>query len=137
MACPPLLQRWTSSRPEIVHLWPQFLPDGKHFLFFAFGSGTQTGAGNSGIYASSLDSKERKLILSSNADAVYVLPGYLLFTRQGTLMAQPFDTARLELAGEAVPIAQGIQVGALVARGLFLLPTPVFWLTALEEQRLP
>jgi serine/threonine protein kinase/Tol biopolymer transport system component len=107
------------SRAEIVHLWPQFLPDGKHFLFFAFGSGTQTGAGNSRIYASSLDSKDKKLILSSNTSAVYVLPGYLLFTRQGTLMAQPFDAARLELEGEPVPVAQGIQFGALVARGAF------------------
>jgi serine/threonine protein kinase/Tol biopolymer transport system component len=107
------------SRPEIAHLWPQFLPDGNHFLFFEFGSGSQTGAGNSSIYASSLDSKEKKLILSSNTNAVYVLPGYLLFTRQGTLMAQAFDAARLELEGEPVPVAQGIQSGALVGRGAF------------------
>ena len=107
------------SQSEVDDLWPQFLPDGKHFLFFAFGSGSQTGAANSRIYASSLDSKEKKLILSSNTDAVYVLPGYLLFIRQGTLMAQPFDAARLQLEGEAVPVEQGIQIGALAARGAF------------------
>jgi len=108
-----------SSRSEIDHYWPQFLPDGNHFLFFAYRSGTQTGVGNSGVYVASLDSKERKLILNSATTAIYVLPGYLLFTRQGTLMAQSFDAARLQLAGEAVPIAQGIQTLSISAKAAF------------------
>ena len=104
-----------ASRSEIAHLWPQFLPDGKHFLFLAFG----TGAGAGGVYVASLDSKERKLILNSPSNAVYVLPGYLLFTRQGTLMAQPFDAARLQLTGEPVPIAQGVQATPISGRAAF------------------
>ena len=108
-----------SSRSEIDHYWPQFLPDGNHFLFFAYGSGTQTGGGISGVYLASLDSKERKLLLNSATNAVYVPPGYLLYTRQGTLMAQSFDAARLQLSGEAVPIAQGIQTIAVSARAAF------------------
>ena len=104
-----------ASRSEIAHLWPQFLPDGKHFLFSAFG----TGAGAGGVYVASLDSKERKLILNSTSNAVYVLPGYLLFTRQGTLMAQPFDPARLQLTGEPVPIAQGVQTLPTSGRAAF------------------
>ena len=103
-----------ASKSEVGHLWPQFLPDGNHFLFLAYGS-----PGTGGVYVASLDSKERKLILNSATNAVYVLPGYLLFTRQGTLMAQSFDAARLQLMGEAVPVAQGVQTVDVVGRSAF------------------
>ena len=103
------------SGSEIAHLWPQFLPDGKHFLYFSFGSAPGAGA----IYAASLDSKERKLILNNITDAVYASSGYLLFIRQGTLMAQPFDAARLELGGEAVPVAEGVQSVGITGRAAF------------------
>ena len=103
------------SRSEIAHLWPQFLPDGKHFLYLSFG----TAPGGGAIYAASLDSKETKLILKNNTDAIYASPGYLLFNRQGTLMAQPFDAARLQLGGEAVPIAEGVQAIGITGRAAF------------------
>ena len=103
------------SRAEIAHLWPQFLPDGKHFLYLAFGSAP----GGDAIYAASLDSKETKLILKNDTDAIYASPGYLLFNRQGTLMAQPFDAARLQLGGEAVPIAEGVQAIGITGRAAF------------------
>ena len=104
-----------TSRAEIAHLWPQFLPDGKHFLFFSL----ETVPGGGAIFAASLDSKERKLILNNLTDAVYASPGYLLFTRQGTLMAQPFDEDRLQLVGEAVPVAEGVQTVQITGRAAF------------------
>ncbi len=104
-----------TSRAEIAHLWPQFLPDGKHFLFFSL----ETVPGGGAIYAASLDSKERKLILNNLTDAVYASPGYLLFIRQGTLMAQPFDADRLQLVGEAVPVAEGVQTIQITGRAAF------------------
>ncbi len=103
------------SRAEVAHLWPQFLPDGNHFLFLAF----NTAPGTGGVYVTSLDSKERKLILNNTTSAAYVPPGYLLFSRQGTLMAQPFDAARLQLGGEAVPIAEGLQSVQITGRAAF------------------
>ena len=115
MALPAQVTTLDSSGSEIAHLWPQFLPDGKHFLYLSFGTAPGAGA----IYAASLDSKERKLILNNNTDAIYSSSGYLLFTRQGTLMAQPFDTARLELGGEAVPIAEGVQSVGITGRAAF------------------
>ncbi len=90
-----------ASRAEVYHDYPEFLPDGKHFLYFASSAKPE----NSAIFAGSLDSKERKLILNANSNLAYVSPGYLLFLRQGTLMAQPFDADRLQLSGEAVPVA--------------------------------
>ena len=89
------------SRQEITHRWPQFLPDGKHFLFFVR-------APENLIYVGSLGSTERKLILKNSTNAVYSPTGFLLFQRNGNLMAQPFDARRLELSGTPVSIAVGV-----------------------------
>jgi len=94
------------SRQQFGHEWPSFLPDGRHFLYFADGANPE----NVGIYVGSLDSKDSKLVLRSTSSSVlYSPPGYLLFVRAGTLLAQAFDADRLELKGEAVPIAEGVQ----------------------------
>ena len=60
----------------------------------------------------SLDSKDTKLILKAHSSALYAPRGYLLFNRVGTLLAQPFDADRLELKGDAIPIAEGVQFNA-------------------------
>jgi eukaryotic-like serine/threonine-protein kinase len=95
------------SQQAIDHNWPYFLPDGKHFLYLSDASGE-----NTGIYVGSLDSKDTKLILKAPSSAIYAPPGYLLFSRAGTVFAQPFDADRLELKGDAVPIAEGVQFSA-------------------------
>jgi Tol biopolymer transport system component/tRNA A-37 threonylcarbamoyl transferase component Bud32 len=81
-----------SARHETGYLWPQFLPDGQHFLY----SVSSTDAGKSGIYVSALDSSEAR---------------FLIYGRQETLLAQPFDLKAFRIAGEPVPIAE--QVGAM------------------------
>jgi len=92
-------------RSEIGHTAPQFLPDGKHFLYSAQSSKAE----NNAIYVASLDSKGKKLLLNVSSNPVYAFPGYLLFHRQGTLMAQPFDADRLQITGEAVSIVEGVE----------------------------
>jgi eukaryotic-like serine/threonine-protein kinase len=92
------------SRHENAHLFPQFLPDGRHFLFLARSFQTQ----NSGIYLGSLDSKQTQHLLSVESNLAYVPPGYLLYVRDGTLMAQPFDARDLQLTGEAFAVAQQV-----------------------------
>jgi len=84
--------------------WPDFLPDGRHFLFYASSAVPE----RSGVYVGSLDSKETKQILTTDIQAKYAEPGYLLFPRGDTLMAQPFDASRLETSGEPVAIADGV-----------------------------
>jgi eukaryotic-like serine/threonine-protein kinase len=91
---------------EVGHRRPFFLPDGRHFLYYAARSGTP---GRSSVYVSSLDSAERKLLLSSDSVNVVYSQGHLLFLRETTLMAQPFDARRLIVTGEAFPIAEKIQ----------------------------
>ena len=77
-------------RRDPIHMGPSFLPDGRHFLFWA-------GTPDPGVYVASLDANEVKLVLRTDSAATYSPPGYLLFMRQSTLMAQPFDAARAPL----------------------------------------
>jgi Tol biopolymer transport system component len=66
----------------------------------------------------SLDSKESKLLLHTRSEAIYT-SGRLIFLRQNALMAQAFDDKRLELTGEANPIASDVQEDEPRAYGLF------------------
>jgi len=90
-----------SSRGESSHDWPQFLPDGRHFLFFG------KSAGAPGVYVASLDSPGQRRLLAANSSALYA-SGYLLFLREQTLMAQPFDAGRFQFTGEDRPVAENV-----------------------------
>src|SRR6516162_463900 len=72
-----------ASQGENSHRWPQFLPDGRHFLFYVR---SRQGIG-AGEYVGSLDSKDKKLLFRNLSNVVYAAPGYLLFVRENTLMA--------------------------------------------------
>jgi Tol biopolymer transport system component len=97
-----------SARREVGHRFPQFLPDERHFLYYA----RLSDPSRSGMYASSLEGGEPKRILTTSFQAVYAVPGYLLFCVDGTLMAQPFDSRELALRGEAKPVVEEIEVWA-------------------------
>jgi Tol biopolymer transport system component/predicted Ser/Thr protein kinase len=95
-----------------AHAAPAFLPDGQHFIYTRFSDSAE---GN-GIYLGSLDtSPERqssRRLVTTISDAAYApsqdpAVGYLLFVRGTWLFAQPFDNRRMELMGEAVPVAEG------------------------------
>jgi hypothetical protein len=88
---------------ETSHRFPFFLPNGRHYLYLADGA-------NKAIYIGSLDSRERTRLLTGSSNAIYAWPGYLLFVRNGTLMAQAFDAAKSQLTGAAVPIAEQIGI---------------------------
>jgi Tol biopolymer transport system component len=100
---------------DLDHRMPFFLPDGRHFLFLAVGSPANPGEARA-IYGASLDSPgESRLVLQGGSNAQYSA-GYLLFMRETTLMAQPFDAAGLRLTGEAVPLAERLQLGGSTGR---------------------
>ena len=86
---------------EGSHRWPQFLPDGRHFLF-TVRSGP---ADQRGVYVGAVDGPDRHLLIRTDGNARYAAPGYLLFLDGDTLLAQSFDAARLELAGQPTPVA--------------------------------
>ena len=85
--------------------WPFFLPDGKHFLYFADWSSPADPQGD-GIYIGSLDAGEGKLVSAELQGNVFFASGHLLYVRARTLMAQPFDTDRLEATGSATPLTE-------------------------------
>jgi Tol biopolymer transport system component len=106
--------RLDPTRQEAYHSSAYFLPDARHFVYLR-----RTASGeNNGIYLGSLDVKPEdqplKRLVATQFAAQYAPSGdprtaYLLFMREGTLSAQKFDTERLELMDEPVPIAE--QVG--------------------------
>jgi eukaryotic-like serine/threonine-protein kinase len=85
--------------------WPAFLPDGKHFLFLAIAPKVTESMYRIGT----LDSKETQPFAPAQSQITYVEPGYLLFLRDRTLVAQPFDAKALKTTGEPIPLAE--QVG--------------------------
>ena len=94
--------------------WPQFLPDGKHFICFA----RSDVAAESGVLAGSLDGSPLKLILHTDSSAIYGPPGYLLYIQGGVLVAQKFDVRSLSVSGEPLPLAQHAEVNAIIYRGI-------------------
>jgi eukaryotic-like serine/threonine-protein kinase len=102
---------------EISHRWPVFLPDGRRFLYLAQNS-LQGGEKNA-IYAASLNGDERKFLFNADSNVVYAPPGYLLFHRESTLLARPFDLKSLRFTEEAFPVAEGVQYFATFAQAAF------------------
>jgi len=95
------------STGETTHRWPDFLPDGVHFLYL----GRQTSSTKpSAIYVGSLDSFSHKKILDVLSDAQYAAPGYLVFGRNNALFVQRFDVRSLSLVGEAELIAGDVSL---------------------------
>jgi serine/threonine protein kinase/Tol biopolymer transport system component len=103
------------TRNETVHMMPWFLPDGRHFLYVASSSDAE----KSGVYVGDLESKARKTVVIGATRAIYVNPGYLLYVRDRTLLAQHFDASRLETDGDAVPVAEQVAVTGSVTLGYF------------------
>ncbi len=93
---------------ETNHLWPQFLPDGRHYLYVV------GGRDNSGLYVGSLDTKDRKLLIDLErlgdeySKVEYAAPGYLLYVRDRALLAQPFNVSQLTLEGNVAQVADGV-----------------------------
>ena len=106
-----------SGKQWSVHQYPQFLPDGRHFLYHAAGP---TGS-EAIVYLGSLDSKSTTRLatlpnFSSIADeGMKYGAGYLLFRRDNTLMAQAFDVKRLALEGDPMPLVENINGGFSVS----------------------
>ena len=113
----------SAARSDRTHSYPVFLPDGHHFLYLVR---TMGGTEANGIYLGSIDSKpeqqDAKRLIATNFAADFVpFPdgdrGAILFDRDGTLLAQPFDLRRLENSGEATPLAE--QLGSILGFGFF------------------
>ena len=110
------------KRQEAYHAYPALLPDSRHFLYMRNTGSAET----RGVYLGTLgggtahpgpEQQAPKRLLADASSAVFApspdprVPGdgYVLFSREGTLMAQPFDGQRLAFSGDALPIAEQVQ----------------------------
>jgi eukaryotic-like serine/threonine-protein kinase len=105
-----------ASCQEVGHLNPWMLRDGRHFIYMR----SSRVAANSGLWLGSLDAapdaqpSER---LVTTVQGAVVAPGfgstpdYVLFTRDGSLVAQTFDSSTLTLTGDATQIVERVGVG--------------------------
>ncbi len=90
---------------ERAHAWPCFLPDGRSFLYRVVGASPA----ESGTYIGSLDSDEKTRVLDGlSSAAIYAPPGYLIFVRDGSLVAQRFDLERRRSEGPLLPVAPNV-----------------------------
>jgi len=105
----PAIAATTLEKGDLLHRWPQFLPDGRHFLFFAKTEKPET----TGTYLTSLGAPGRKLLLKNGATGVFVPPDTLLFVRGQALLAQHLDLDRGELTGEPETVTHPVMRGEL------------------------
>ena len=100
------ITRLDESRQEESHRWPYFLPDGHHFLYFIRSIQPQ----NNAVVVGVLDGKDTpRRLMSGESNVAYAPPGYLLFWRDQTLLAQGFDASQLQLKGDTFPVAQKVR----------------------------
>jgi eukaryotic-like serine/threonine-protein kinase len=84
------------------HRWPQFLPDGRRFLYL----GLMTGGAGGAIFVASLDNPgEPRRLLQATSNVALLGARHLIVTRERSLIAQPIEPTRVELAGESALVA--------------------------------
>ena len=93
-----------TPQQQVNHSFPHFLPDGKRFLYYIRSADSE----RDGIYVSSLDGGEERLVIHTSSNVAYVPSGYLLYVRDGVLLAHPFDANNARLTGDPVPLADRI-----------------------------
>jgi DNA-binding winged helix-turn-helix (wHTH) protein/Tol biopolymer transport system component len=89
---------------EIAYTWPQFLPDGRRFIYHA----ATLDAGRTGIYVGSIDSATTELVLQTQSPAVFAPPRHLLHVQNGMLIAEEMDFSRLEPTGRSILLARDV-----------------------------
>lgn len=111
------------EKGETGHYWPSFLPDGRHYTYLAWSAEPA----NRGAFLGSLESKDRTRLMSADSNIVYAAAsgsgdaaaGYLVFHREATLFAQPFDATSRTLGGEPIFLADQLAFSGASGRGHF------------------
>jgi Tol biopolymer transport system component len=129
-----------ASRHETSHRYPQFLPDGRHFLYMAANLSAPPNDPSNSIRVGLLDGKSDKKLVPLASGASYAA-GRLFYVRDRTLLAQDLDLSSFETRGEPAPLAQRLdsygwaflfpfsvsENGVLVVAPAFLTPSRLVW----------
>lgn len=119
----------TVEKQEAGHFWPSFLPDGQHYLYLAWSAD----AANRAVFTGTLGSKDKTKLMAADSNASYADPGYVLFHREATLFAQPFDAQKLALTGDPLHIADQVAFSPTNGRGSFDV-SQKGWLVYFQDQ---
>lgn len=119
---PVLVTKVDTARSEVGHRWPVFLPDQKHFLYLAANFSGRPGI--NAIFVGSLDSAEKHFVVSASANAFYSEPGFLLYMRDQTLVAQAFNLKNFTLSGEPHTVTDAVLYFPQVYRAAFSVSGP-------------
>ncbi len=108
-----------SSRREINHLWPVWLPDGRHFIYTATSLDAHGVRAPRTVYVRSLDAKDPLLLMRAESRVLYSPPGYLLYVDQGALLAQVFDADKRNVSGDPIRVAEDLAYYRTTGNGAF------------------
>ena len=115
---PAAVTRLDSTRHETTHRWPHFLPDGRHFLFYSRSSFGGVEREEDALGVASLDGTVSKRLMPAKGNVEYT-SGHLLYLREKTLMAQPYDASTHATSGDAFPIAESVEYDLAFNRAVF------------------
>jgi serine/threonine-protein kinase len=101
---------------ELSHRWPQVLPGNKAVLF-TIQTTVQASYDDARIALLSLETGKWRTLLEGGSYARYVPSGHIVYAHAGTLMAVPFDVARLQVTGPPVPVQEGVITTAATSGG--------------------
>jgi Tol biopolymer transport system component len=110
---PQALTTLDRARQHNSHVWPAFLPDGRTFIFLVTSPDPQV----RGIYLASLEAPRPVRVLETTVRALVAPPNYLLFVRDGTLLAQSLDPATARLLGEPTAVAENVAYNPTISLG--------------------
>jgi Tol biopolymer transport system component len=106
---PVALTALVTARQETTHRWATFLPDDRHFLYYAGSHDLTVDSDMQGVFVASIgEPSRRKRLLRARSNAAYV-DGHLIYAHAGALLAQRFDVKKLEMIGEPFSIANAIE----------------------------
>jgi eukaryotic-like serine/threonine-protein kinase len=103
---PTQVTSYDRARGERSQAWPVFLPDSRHFLYVS--SAFDGPRESRSLWVGSLGSRQTRRIMALDSRVAYCPPGYLLFVRDGTLLAQPFDAGALRVTGDPIPVGENV-----------------------------
>ncbi|HUP62231.1 MAG TPA: protein kinase [Thermoanaerobaculia bacterium] len=102
---PQQLTQLDRARRDSSHRWPYFLPDGKHFLFLIRTQSSRDQPGDE-IYAANIESPAPRRVFMASSNISYSEPGYLLYMRDRTLLAQRFSLKTLQVEGSPAAVSR-------------------------------
>ncbi|MBP2681674.1 MAG: serine/threonine protein kinase, partial [Candidatus Krumholzibacteriota bacterium] len=114
------ITRVDGARGENSHRFPQFLPDGEHFIYLsrAAASGGTLGMMGTAVRVGSLSDTTGRDLMPAISNAVYA-SGHVLFLRENVLMARPFEPKKIEFTGDAFPLVEQVRAIPGASRGIF------------------